>query len=145
MIGICVDPFQTSPSEIKKVVMSLRASFAQKLPLSFLYVSSRADSGLNTAFDVPEKDRYTEYPRGLIQKMLVKAGVKAKPSNVHVVFENTLSKVDVAKRVEKECKRHKIKLVAVYSHKQSRISRFFIGSFTEELMSKTNIKVLVVK
>lgn len=145
MIGICIDPFETTPGEIRNVVDSLKNIFGKTPKVKYVFISSRADSSLSLAFDQSPEDRYTKFPTAIIAKTLTKAGIKFKPQDIHVAFEDVLSKASILKRLEKECKKLNVKAVAIYSHRRSKLDKFLLGSFTEVLVSKTSLNIIAIK
>ena len=144
-IAICVDPFSTSAKDFSKLIKEIKKSIPTLKGVKLVYVSSRADSILNTSFDHPKKDRYTKIPFDAIAELVKKAGQGLKTSDIHVFFEDTTSKKDIVKRLERECRKMGIETLAIYSHQKNRIDRFLLGSFSEQLLHHSALNILAVK
>lgn len=58
-------------------------------PVELFYVASPSETSQSVAFDVPEKERFTSYPKKLVNQASRKLGLKT--SRVTVLTQNDLS------------------------------------------------------
>lgn len=144
-LALCVDPFSTSSQDFSKLLKEVKKSVGTLKGLKIVYVSSRADSILNAAFDLPKEQRYTKIPFDALVALVKKSGKAIKASDIKVFFEDSTSKVDIVKRLERECRKMGIETLAIYSHRKNRIDRFLLGSFSEELLHKSTLNILAVR
>lgn len=135
------DPFENNKwnrDQLKNLVAVFSSSEDE---LTSIYVSSRAEAQLTTAFDVPEKDRYTRYPERLMQKELKQLGInKAK---VNVIHESSLSQTAAVKKLASAAKKAKADIIIISTNAKSLLPRLIFGSFAETLVHQSKTDLII--
>lgn len=138
-----VNPFDREPVAVralgKLLVMLIKRAAHDVLPV---YVSSRAESALNSAFNVPAKDRYTSYPESILAEKLKQKGFPVLHGKV--VFEDTRSLKETVDRLIATAVKEKADMLAVSTHSRKGIKRLLVGSFAEYAVSHSPIPLFVM-
>lgn len=138
-----VNPFDREPVAVralgKLLVTLIKRAAHDVVPL---YVSSRAETALNTAFDVPESARYTTYPERILEEKLKQKGFPVLKGKV--VFQDTKSLKATADRMIQAATKEKAEILAVSTHSRKGIKRLLVGSFTEYTIAHSPLPLLVM-
>lgn len=138
-----VNPFDREPVAVralgKLLVTIIKRAEHDVVPL---YVSSRAESALNTAFDVPESARYTSYPERILAEKLKQKGFPVLKGKV--VFEDSKSLKATTDRMIQTAVKEKADILAVSTHSRKGIKRLLVGSFAEYAIAHSPIPLLVM-
>ncbi len=113
----------------------------QDLRVGFVVTGNESD--LYMAFDVPEKERFTVYPKQLIMEDLKAAGVRLKPSQVDILQHRTLSTTKTVDKVLNFATAERSKLLALFTHNKRGVERLFMGSFAETAIHRSQINLLL--
>lgn len=134
------DPFQEN-KELVHVGKKLLKSYFPKDDISAVYVASLAENELNYAYDVPKEERYTTYPKSLIQKALKKMGMEK--VNTEVIPLHSLSLSSITKTLVDFSASNRFDLVVIASNAKAMLPRLILGSFAESFihLSKTDLLV----
>lgn len=134
------DPFQEN-KELAHVGKKLLKSYFPKDDISAVYVASLAENELNYAYDVPKEERYTTYPKSLIQKALKKMGMEK--VNTEVIPLHSLSLSSITKTLVDFSASNRFDLVVIASNAKAMLPRLILGSFAESFihLSKTDLLV----
>lgn len=136
------DPFQKSKTlndSGKKIIESLFNP--KKDSISAVYVASKAEAELTTAFNVPEKMRYSLYPKKIMLEQLKKLkipGIKA-----DVVSSPKISLSSVIKDFVKYTKENKSDLVVIATNGKTLLPRLIFGSFCETLVHVSSCDLFI--
>lgn len=134
------DPFQEN-KELVHVGKKLLKSYFPRDDISAVYVASLAENELNYAYDVPKEERYTTYPKSLIQKALKKMGMEK--VNTEVIPLHSLSLSSITKTLVDFSASNRFDLVVIASNAKAMLPRLILGSFAESFihLSKTDLLV----
>lgn len=135
------DPFQESKILNvfgKKILGTL---FDQKDSITVLYVASNTETQLTTAYDVPERERFSKYPKDLIAAELKK--IKLLNAKVEVVQSMGLSLTSLIKEFVQYTIKKKTDLVLVPSNSKTFLPRLIFGSFSETFVHYAECDLLV--
>lgn len=138
-----VNPFDREPVAVralgKLLVTLIKRAEHDVVPL---YVSSRAETALNTAFEVAEEHRYTKYPEQILTEKLKQKGFPVLRGKV--VFEDTKSLKAATERMIQTAVKEKADILAVSTHSRKGIKRLLVGSFAEYAISHSPFPLLVM-
>jgi len=137
------EPFHINNSLVKIIYSSLKPLCKSPSELQVLKLTTGTESELLTAYDVPAEERFSEYPKKLIQKIFKKNDIKIEASNVIVVNKNTFSTSTAVKEVLAIAKKNKTSLLTLMTKNKSSLNQLFVGSFAEELLLQSPIDLLV--
>lgn len=134
------DPFQEN-KELVHVGKKLLKSYFPKDDINAVYVASLAENELNYAYDIPKEERYTTYPKSLIQKELKKIGMER--VNTAVIPLHSLSLSSITKTLVDYSASNRFDLVVIASNAKAILPRLILGSFAESFihLSKTDLLV----
>lgn len=134
------DPFQEN-KELVHVGKKLLKSYFPRDDINAVYVASLAENELNYAYDVPKEERYTTYPKSLIQKALKKMGMEK--VNTEVIPLHSLSLSSITKTLVDFSASNRFDLVVIASNAKAMLPRLILGSFAESFihLSKTDLLV----
>jgi len=120
----------------KKILLSY---FSTSDKIEAVYVSSHAENALNTAFDIPKKNRFTTYPKKLIRSQL--NALALKKITAAVLFQPSISLSASVKRLASYALSSKANLIVASTHGKVGLPRFVFGSFAESLahISETDL------
>ena len=135
------DPFEKNNwkrNQIKNLVANFTGADDS---LKALYVASRAEVNLATAYDIPEKDRYSAYPKKLMEKGLKDFDLP--DAQAVVLYESTLSQSAAVEKVSAFAKKDKTDLIFISTNAKSLLPRMVFGSFAETLVNASSTDLLV--
>jgi nucleotide-binding universal stress UspA family protein len=134
------NPFDENP-RLQRKALALLGSVRRGGSLETVYVASPAEIGLAAAFDVPEAERFGEYPKRLVEVAMRRLGVRG--AKVTVLTQRELSLSASARVLADYLARRRPDLTLVASHARKGVPRLFLGSFAESFVhvSKTNLLV----
>lgn len=107
------------------------------------FVVTGTESTLNLAFDIPEDERFTSYPRKLIEQELINAGIKPDDKKIHVVDYPTYSNTKSVDRFLKLASSRGANLIGLFTHGKTGYLRFAVGSFAETAIHRSKISLLI--
>ena len=122
----------------KKIITTL---FNKKDSYEVIYVASNAEAELATAFNIPVKDRYLNYPKKLIQAQLKKLSIKK--MKVNILSENSISLTATVKKVVTYSKENKTSLIIIATNSKKFLPRAILGSFAETLVHLSVCDLLI--
>lgn len=134
------DPFQEN-KELVHVGKKILKSYFPKDDINAVYVASLAENELNYAYDVPKEERYTSYPKSLIQKELKKMGMGQ--VNTEVIPLHSISLSNITKNLVEYSDKNRFDLALIASNARAALPRLILGSFAESFihLSKTDLLV----
>lgn len=138
-----VDPFSAKGVPLGALAKYFQALGGGKTELVPAYVASPAAAELSMAFDVPEKSRFSSYPKSLLVKALAQHRVQVSERNLHVLTEGSTSMKAACDRLIALALKEKADAIAVFSHSNKGVKRIVLGSFAETLVHRSPVSVLV--
>jgi nucleotide-binding universal stress UspA family protein len=108
------------------------------------FIVTETETELNTAFDVPLKERFTIYPLKLLKAFLQKSSVLIPKSKLHLVHYRTLSNAGAADRLLALAGKRKCDVVALYTRSSKGLKRWVLGSFAETIVHRSKLDLLIV-
>lgn len=135
------NPFDHNRRIIGKSLALAKSLRAPKQVLEVVYVAAPSEAELATAFGVPAKQRFTKYPREIVEESLQAAGVKSFKTTI--LTRSTYSLSSAAKALAKHLARTRADLTLLPSHGRRGVSRVFLGSFAETLVHYAKSDLLV--
>lgn len=137
-----LDPFE-SKDLFKKGASLIHKIKSSQDKLYAGYVAAPTENKLSTAFDVPAGERFSIYPKTIIEKYLKQINVKAQQVEVIPSFHYSLTS-SVKSLLEVVNKKH-IDLIVVASKGQKGLPRLVLGSFAETLIFLSEIDLLLYR
>lgn len=136
------DPFQKNQKLNilgKKILETL---FNQKKDsIEAVYVASKAEAELTTAFNIPESIRYSLYPKKVISAQLKK--LKMRGLTIDIIPSPKISLSSMIKDFVKFTKDQKADLVIMSSNSKQLLPRLILGSFCETLIHSSECDLLI--
>jgi nucleotide-binding universal stress UspA family protein len=111
--------------------------------LNIGYIVTGNESYLYTAFDVPEEERFTAYPKKLILNDLKSAKVRVKPGGIHVLHHRTFSTTTAVDHLLSFAKSKRADMLALFTHNKRGLERLIMGSFAETAVHRSRIDLLL--
>lgn len=136
------DPFQENKEltlTAKKIINSL--FLKNKSSVTVLYVASRLESELTNAFDIPEKKRFSSYPKELIAKQLKTLNLSK--LKIEVLSKMTVSLSSIIEEIIDYTLIKKTNLVLVPSNNKTLLPRLVFGSFSETFVHRSVCDLLI--
>lgn len=134
------DPFQKN-NELntfgRKIIHSL---FDRKDSIAAVYVASNSEVELSMAFDVPEEERFSSYPKKIISNELKK--LKMDQLNVEVLPLRKISLSSVIEELVKFTQKQKTDLIVIATNSKKLLPRMVFGSFCETLIHSSTCDIL---
>jgi nucleotide-binding universal stress UspA family protein len=115
--------------------------FGSKDQVKVIYVASNTETMLATAYNIPEKKRYSEFPKKLIKEQLKNLSIKV--SSVDVLFERTLSLTSIVKKVVDFTQINDTDMVIIASKSKKDLPHFIFGSFAETFVHLATCDLLI--
>lgn len=135
------DPFENN-RKLREIGKNLILNFFDQTDrISAVYVASRAEIQLTTAFDIPKKDRFSRYPKKVIVEQLRSLGLKNVAA--HVLPELGISLTSAVKKLTAYALKPKANLIVTSTHGKVGFSKFVLGSFAETLIHFTQTDLLL--
>lgn len=122
----------------KKLLSNL---FDKKDFIEAVYVASNMEVQLATAYNVPAKERYSDYPKKIIKDQLKKLSMGK--INVEILWEKSLSLTAVVNNIVGYSKINNIDLIVMATNAKHFLPRVIFGSFAETLMHLSFCDVLI--
>jgi len=138
------EPFHQEATSVKSMYDCLRCLTGSRSNIEVGFVATRKESELNLAFDIPEKDRFSTYPKQQIKQKLKESQVKIDDKNIHVIDYPTISTTKTVDRLLKLASDREIALIGTFTHARKGFARFVIGSFAETLIHKSSKDLLIL-
>jgi nucleotide-binding universal stress UspA family protein len=136
-----MNPFDRNKKLDKKALTLIQSIPGASKALEAVFVASPNCITLATAFDVPEQDRYSRYPKEIMQKLLKTLGIKA--AKCTVLPEQDLSLTKSVKTFAHHLTRNKANLALIASQTKTGLSRLVLGSFAESLVHFSRVDLLI--
>lgn len=105
------------------------------------YIASKAESELNTAFNIDEDTRYTLYPESIIQKQL--KAIKAHWIKALVIPSAKISLSSLIKEFVTFNHSNKTDLVVMATNSKKTLPRLIFGSFCESFVHSSECDMLI--
>jgi len=137
------EPKNQNGAAIKGMARLLGLFSRNARDLSIGFVVTGSESYLYTAFDVPEEERFSSYPKKLILEDLKKSKVRIKPANIDILHHRTLSTTTAVDKLLGFAKAKRVKLLALFTHNKQGIERMVTGSFAETAIHRSRIDLLL--
>ena len=134
-------PFDKNRKLDTKAAALIRSIKGVKEIVEPVFVASPSCSQLSTAFDIPEKDRFSRYPEKLVQSAMKK--LKIKVSRCTVLFEEGFSLTSSVKLLASYLDRSNTTIAIVASSAKTGLSRLVLGSFAESLVHFSPVDLLI--
>jgi nucleotide-binding universal stress UspA family protein len=135
------NPFDKNKKLDEKAVALVGSVLGGKEKVEAVFVASHNYPELSAAFDVPEQDRFTRYPKQLMQTAMKKLRIKT--SKCTVLVEETLSLTSSVKQLAAYLDRSKTTVAIVASRAKTGLSRLVMGSFAESLVHFSPVDLLI--
>lgn len=136
------DPFQNN-KELnllgKKIIETLFRTKTDNI--SAIYVASNAEVEIANAFNIPEKLRYSLYPKKIILDQLKK--IKMPSVKAEVISSKKISLSSIIKEFVAYIKSQKADLVVIASNSKTLLPRLIYGSFCETLIHSSESDLLI--
>lgn len=136
------DPFQENKNLNllgKKIIEKLFDP--QKDSINAVYIASKAEAELTTAFNVTEEERYSTYPKNIILEQLSKLDMNY--MNAEVIPSSKIALSATIKEFVKFNSEHKTDLLVIASNSKTLLPRLIFGSFCETLIHSAECDLLV--
>lgn len=140
-----VDAFHTPSASLAAgwgFLQALRQKSEEKSEV--VYLASRYENELYTAFDVPVERRFSLYPLEVLQKLFKKAKIPEQEFNLNVEGIDTLSLSKSVEQFDRVVERKGADLVLLFSSNKGRVKRLVLGSFAESVLYTSKRAVLVL-
>lgn len=137
-------PLQQDNSAIKGMFKSIRQFSSNAKDISVGCVVSESDSYLSTAYDIPANERFSTYPKKLMLGELKKASAAVEENRVYVVQQKGFTTTKAVDRLLELAETQKAELLALFTHNKTGLKRFFLGSFAETAIHRSQIDLLIV-
>jgi nucleotide-binding universal stress UspA family protein len=135
------NPFDANRKLERRAIALLRSTAATRDTIEAVYVASPLEVELATAFDVPIAERFSAYPKSLVEKGLAKLGMKR--ASATVLTQNSVSLTAAATAIANHAAKQKVEITVVASHARKGVPRLFLGSFAETLIHLSRTDLLV--
>jgi nucleotide-binding universal stress UspA family protein len=136
------DPFQKENGLNllgKKIIENLFNP--KKDSINAVYIASKAEAELTTAFNVPEENRYSLYPKKLILSQLKE--LKMDKLKAEVISSTKISLSSIIKEFVKYNTDKKTDLVVIATNGKTLLPRLIFGSFCETLIHSSECDLLI--
>ena len=140
-IAFTFDPFEENKWNRNQLSSLVAVLSNEKDKLTAYYIAGRAESQLATAYDVPEKERFSVYPKKLMEKEL--SSLKLSHIEAKVLTESSLSQSTAVSKLSSTLKKDKVDLAVVPTNAKSILPRIIFGSFAETLVHVAQTDLLV--
>lgn len=136
------DPFQKN-QKLNIIGKKILDTFfdSSKNSISAVYVASKAEAELTTAFNIPDSIRYSLYPKKVINAQLKK--LKMRGLAIDIIPSIKMSLSSMIKEFVKYTKEQKIDLVIMSSNGKDLLPRLILGSFCETLIHSSECDLLI--
>lgn len=135
------DPFLANLNLQKKAKIILKSIVNEDDAVVAVYVASNQEVNLSTAYNIPKEIRYTEYPKKLLKRELIKLGVKK--IKMEVIPSIKLSLSSSVKLLAQFAKKTNVDFILIASNGKKLFPRLVFGSFSETLVHLSNSDVMI--
>jgi nucleotide-binding universal stress UspA family protein len=135
------NPFDKNKKLDEKAVALVGSIASGPEKVEVVFVASPNYAELTAAFDVPAEDRFSQYPKQLMQTSMKKYGIKA--SKCTVLVEKTASLTKSVKVLATYLVSSKTTVAIVASRAKTGLSRLVLGSFAESLVHFSSVDLLI--
>ncbi|MGE0173181.1 MAG: universal stress protein [Oligoflexales bacterium] len=135
------NPFDDNKKLQKKGLALLRAVSKSAERVEAVFVASPRELALSTAFDVPEKTRFSKYPKTILQKAL--KAMDLSQATTSVLTQADVSLTSAAKKLASYLDKIRADLTLVATYARQGRNIFTLGSFAETLVHYAKTDLLV--
>ncbi len=139
-----LEPFHQNSLSLKGMHDLLRQLVGSLANIEIGFIVTRSEPELYLAYDIPQKARYTTYPRKLLKDVLQKAKITIDDKNLHVIDFDTTSNTAAVDRLLAVTKSRSADLIALYTHARKGFRRFMLGSFAETIIHRSKTNLLLI-
>ncbi|HAZ13591.1 MAG: hypothetical protein A2X86_13750 [Bdellovibrionales bacterium GWA2_49_15] len=138
------EPFHQKDACVKGMHGLLRQLAIPMSNIDVGFIVTRSEPELYLAYDVPDKERFTVYPRRLLKKKLQQAKVQFEDKKLHVIDFNTISNTKAVDRLLALATSLDVDIIALYTHARKGYKRFILGSFAETVIHRSKFDLLLI-
>ena len=138
------EPFHQDKTRIQSMYNLLRQLVGQSSNIEVGFIVTRMESDLNWAFKIPQKERFTVYPRKILKSALRNAKCSIDDKKIHVVDYETMSNKKAVDRILVLADTRGTDLIALYTHARQGFMRFAVGSFAETIIHRSKKSLLLM-
>jgi nucleotide-binding universal stress UspA family protein len=135
------NPFDKSKKLHKTGKILLKSLSGRDDQVKIIYIASNSEVNLATAFDIPLKERYIDYPKKIIKKELLKMGLKK--YEIVIISYMGLSLSYTVNLLSQFAQKSKVDLVLLASNGKTFLPRLVFGSFAETFIHVSTVDILV--
>jgi nucleotide-binding universal stress UspA family protein len=106
-----------------------------------VYVASNSEAQLATAYGIDKEKRYSDYPKKLIQRELIK--LREKKLAIEVLSNMNFSISSSVKMLSQFAKKSKVDLILMATNGKSLLPRLIFGSFAETFVHTSVCDILI--
>jgi nucleotide-binding universal stress UspA family protein len=139
-----LEPFHQDSTRIQGMYHLLTQLVGQSSNIEVGFIVTRTESDLHWAFNVPQKDRFTVYPRKILKTALRNAKCSIDDNKIHVVDYETMSKKKAVDRLLSLAETRGTNLIALYTHARQGFMRLALGSFAETVIHRSKKSLLLM-
>lgn len=134
------DPFLRD-IKLDKIGNDLLKNFFANDKLELVYVASKSEIQLSYSYNIPDKYRFSLYPKNLIKKQLMKLNINH--AKIKIIESGNLSTTKMASELAIYAKEKKADLVLLPTNSKKTIPKFIFGSFAESFLHLSKTDTLV--
>jgi nucleotide-binding universal stress UspA family protein len=139
-----LEPFHQDSKGIQGMHRMLAQLTGDPAQIEVGFIVTRNESDLNLAFKVPQKQRFTLYPRKLLKAALQKAKCTIAEKKIHVIDFNTITTTQTVDRLLKLAHSRGADLIALHTHSRKGFMRLALGSFAETAIHRSKKSLLLM-
>ncbi len=139
-----LEPFHQDKVRMKGMFNLLAQLAGSPAKIDVGFVVTRTEPELYLSYDVSRKERFSSYPRKLLNQALKKAGLSVPLTRQHVEDIDTFSNSKAVDRALKMASSNKSNLIGLYTHSRRGYLRMAMGSFAETMIHKSPLSMLLV-
>lgn len=138
------EPFHQNTNSIKSMYKSLSLLTGNPANIEVGFVVTHTEAELNLAFDIPEHERYSTYPKEQIKKVLKGAQISIDDKKIHLVDYSTYSNTKSVDKLLKLATDRNVDLIGLYTKARQGFVQFALGSFAETLIHRSKKDLLIL-
>ena len=138
------EPFHQNNKQVSSFYRLMSEISGSKEAVESCFVVTRTENELNLAFDIPEKERFSVYPRRQLIKLFKKSRLSIPESGIHVIDHPTISNTKAVDRLLSFADERGADLIALFTHAQKGFKRLLVGSFAETMIHRSRKNLLLV-
>ncbi len=135
------DPFDKNKKLCTFGKILVNTLFDKRDSFEVAYVASNAEVGLATAYDIPIKERYNEFPKKMIQEQL--KDLSLTKTKINILSEKNINLTSSVSRLVKYSAVQKIDLIVLATNAKKFLPRLIFGSFAETLVHLSLCDLLI--